>query len=159
MQTNWKTIPYDLSIDFQPPTEDLDLSNYFEKVKFLADKRLLTEKYKLNKYIGFGAFSTVLEAQHRITKKFVAIKKLNNPVANYKALYKEINIMTQIKHPNLVQYISTYYLEPENFWIVMEYLAGGTLYGLLGRAILSECQIASVAKDVLNGLHYLHSKV
>ncbi|NWI84975.1 PAK1 kinase, partial [Pitta sordida] len=49
------------------------------------------------------------------------------------------------------------YLLREELWLVMEYVDGGSLYDVINVILLSEEQIATVSRECLQGLHFLHS--
>ena len=43
-------------------------------------------------------------------------------------------------------------------WVAMEYMDGGSLTEVIDHNVLDERQIAAVARQVLEGLTFLHSK-
>ncbi|NXX63696.1 PAK3 kinase, partial [Scopus umbretta] len=49
------------------------------------------------------------------------------------------------------------YLVREELWLVMEYMDGGTLFDVINETPMSEDQIASVSRECLQGLDFLHS--
>ena len=56
--------------------------------------------------------------------------------------------MRELVHPNLVNYVELY-LERNTLMMVMEFMRGGALTDVVLYTILSEPQIAAVAKEVL----------
>ncbi|NWT11565.1 PAK3 kinase, partial [Vireo altiloquus] len=48
------------------------------------------------------------------------------------------------------------YLVGEQFWLVMEYMDGGTLRDVISKTYLSEDEIAAVSRECLQGLDFLH---
>ncbi|NWZ74437.1 PAK3 kinase, partial [Acrocephalus arundinaceus] len=48
------------------------------------------------------------------------------------------------------------YLVHEELWLVMEYMDGGTLNDIIREAHMSEDDIASVSRQCLQGLDFLH---
>jgi serine/threonine protein kinase len=59
----------------------------------------------------------------------VAIKQMNLGLQPKKELIiNEILVMRENKHQNIVNYLDSY-LVGEELWVVMEYLAGGSLTG------------------------------
>jgi len=83
---------------------------------------------------------------------------LNNQ--NMKLLITEIGIMKTSIHPNIVQYIDSF-LVSETIWVVMEFMAGGCLTEVLEQyengIEMVEGHIATVCRDTLAGLAYIHT--
>ena len=90
------------------------------------------------------------------TKAQVAIKEIKIKSVNKKELLlMEITVMKEMNHKNIINFIESY-LENEKLWVVMEYLAGGALTDVVLKLAMTERQIATVCKEVLQGLRYLH---
>ncbi|NXM15439.1 PAK3 kinase, partial [Ploceus nigricollis] len=49
------------------------------------------------------------------------------------------------------------YLVDEQFWLVMEYMDGGTLSDVISKTYLSEDEMAAISRECLQGLDFLHS--
>lgn len=62
--------------------------------------------YDIERTIGKGNFAVVKLGRHRITKTEVAIKiidKTHLDENNLKKIYREVNIMKLLSHPNIVK--------------------------------------------------------
>lgn len=71
-------------------------------------------------------------------------------------IQREIKVMSQISNPGVVQYYASF-MEGSTLWIVMEFLAGGSLKELLDAVrVLPEDAIAAVMRSLMRGLDYLH---
>jgi len=69
----------------------------------------------------------------------------------------EIDFLSFCNHPNIVKFKEAY--ETQNsFWVVMEYMEGGTLDQAVKAYSFEESQIAYVIRDVLKAVEYLHSE-
>ena len=82
----------------------------------------------------------------------------------------EVDILRSMNHRNIVHYLGTA-MDNSTIYIFMEYISGGSLQSILKRYTIScgiykHCQyrfgsldertIAHYAKQITNGLHYLH---
>ncbi|XP_014254703.1 serine/threonine-protein kinase PAK 1 isoform X2 [Cimex lectularius] len=113
-------------------------------------------KYTKMEKIGQGASGTVYTAIEASTGMEVAIKQMNLSQQPKKELIiNEILVMRENKHPNVVNYLDSY-LVVEELWVVMEYLPGGSLTDVVTETCMDEGQIASVCREVLQALEFLH---
>ena len=115
--------------------------------------------YKDMALIGSGAAGEIYVATQIATGRQYALKKLKVNQQNVELLTTEIFIMKSSVHPNVVAYLESY-LERTDLYVVMEYMDGGCLTEILEQfehLRLSEPQIAYVARNVLQGLRYIHS--
>lgn len=113
-------------------------------------------KYTKMEKIGQGASGTVYTAIETSTGMEVAIKQMNLSQQPKKELIiNEILVMRENKHPNVVNYLDSY-LVGEELWVVMEYLPGGSLTDVVTETCMDEGQIASVCREVLQALEFLH---
>ena len=120
----------------------------------------ITSKYEILQEMGRGAFSTVYKIKSKIDNNIYCLKKINIKKTPDKT--NEINILSKLNHPNLVQYISSC-SDDEGIYIVMEFCIYGDLYSLLHmvkkkRVYVNEEIIWDIAYQCLLGLEYLHSK-
>uniref|UniRef100_A0A1I8GHB4 non-specific serine/threonine protein kinase n=1 Tax=Macrostomum lignano TaxID=282301 RepID=A0A1I8GHB4_9PLAT len=106
--------------------------------------------------IGQGASGVVHMGREVATGREVAIKQMNLAQQPKKDLIiNEILVMKENKHPNIVNYMDSY-LVGEELWVVMDYLAGGSLTDVVTETCMDEGQIGAVCKEVLKALEFLH---
>ena len=119
-------------------------------------------EYRITRTLGHGAFGTVYLAQDTLLDRPVAIKELT-PAAQadavaFQRFLQEARAAGSLNHPNIV---TVYALKPTDdaVFLVMEYLPGGSLRGLLSqRGRLPVEDAARIAADVCDGLAAAHAK-
>ncbi|KAK2911450.1 hypothetical protein Q8A67_003583 [Cirrhinus molitorella] len=103
------------------------------------------------------ASGTVYTAIDIATGQEVAIKQMNLQQQPKKELIiNEILVMRENKNTNIVNYLDSY-LVGDELWVVMEYLAGGSLTDVVTETCMDEGQIAAVCRECLQALDFLHS--
>ncbi|KAG6001746.1 hypothetical protein E4U43_001244 [Claviceps pusilla] len=116
------------------------------------------EVYRNFTKIGQGASGGVYTGYERGTHRLVAIKQMNLEQQPKKELIiNEILVMKDSSHPNIVNFIDSYFCAGE-LWVVMEFMEGGSLTDVVTYNVMTEGQIASVCRETLRGLQHLHSK-
>ncbi|RZC34540.1 serine/threonine-protein kinase PAK mbt [Asbolus verrucosus] len=108
--------------------------------------------------IGEGSTGTVCIAHDRNTGRQVAVKKMDlRKQQRRELLFNEVVIMRDYHHPNIVEMFDSYLVNDE-LWVVMEFLEGGALTDIVTHSRMDEEQIATVCKQCLKALAYLHSQ-
>lgn len=108
--------------------------------------------------IDRGAFGEVCKAKWRGSE--VAVKVLFagqlSPEA-HDAFKREVFVMNCLRHPNIVMLMAAC-PSPPRLAIVMEFMAGGSLYHLLHiqKHRLNIESLVSLATDICRGLQFLH---
>ncbi|XP_062369833.1 serine/threonine-protein kinase PAK 3-like [Cinclus cinclus] len=85
----------------------------------------------------------------------VAIKKINlHQLRKRELKVDELRVIKKNRNPNLVKYLDCYLVDKQ-FWLVMEYMDGGTLSNVISWTFLSEDEMAAVSQQCLQGLDFL----
>ncbi|XP_038617846.1 serine/threonine-protein kinase PAK 1 [Tachyglossus aculeatus] len=138
----------------KPKMSDEEILEKLRSIVSVGDPK---KKYMHFEKIGQGASGTVYTAVEVATGQEVAIKQMNLQQQPKKELIiNEILVMRENKNPNIVNYLNSY-LVGEELWVVMEYLAGGSLTDVVTETCMDEGQIAAVCRECLQALEFLHS--
>lgn len=113
-------------------------------------------KYYTSPYvIGRGTYGKVYKAYELITCKEYAVKKIKKRGMVDNEM-DEITVMRQLKHPCIIELVEVVD-GPLELFIVMEYMAGGTLFDLLNEKYrLPERQAKIFFYQLCEGVSYLH---
>src|SRR2546427_2158371 len=128
----------------------------------LGMERVLEGRYKIEEPLGVGGSSQVYLARDQALNRDVALKVLDPAAAadgNTRRMFvKEARALAQLSHPNIVAVYDVGEVDGSPF-IVMEYLAGGSLKQKIeGTGPLKTGEAVRVAIEVANGLAFAHSK-
>ena len=141
-----------------------------ELQSFLSGESWDDNKWMKGALIGQGSFGCVYLALHAVTGELLAVKQVETPApgANTQsdnrkkgmidALKREIGLLRDLRHPNIVQYLgcssSADYLN-----IFLEYVPGGSVQTMLNSyGALPEPLVRSFVRQILTGLSYLHNR-
>jgi len=122
----------------------------------------LQRRYTKTKVIGRGTYGTVYKGIDNETGETVAIKiiDLDSTEDDINDIMKEIVALRECDSKYVTQYFHSFNIGPE-LWIVMEYLGGGSVHDLLDAkhqiGLDDEALIATILREVVAGLNYLHS--
>jgi mitogen-activated protein kinase kinase kinase len=120
--------------------------------------------------IGQGSFGSVYLALHAVTGELMAVKQVELPSVQkdteidrkkttmITALKHEINLLRDLQHPNIVQYLGTA-ADDHHLNIFLEYVPGGSIAAMLKQYnTFKEPLIRNFVRQILDGLSYLHGR-
>ncbi|XP_020233042.1 receptor-like protein kinase ANXUR2 [Cajanus cajan] len=140
----------------QYPTVIEELCHQFS----LAELKKSTSNFDENRVIGRGLFSQVYKGclRHNGASDFtVAIKRFTERNQGWEAFKKEIELLCQLRHPNIVSLIGFCNHKDDKIG-VFEYMSNGSLYDrLLQGGELSWKKRLEICIGAARGLHYLHT--
>ena len=117
--------------------------------------------YTLGATIGQGSFGKVKKATDTHRNKLVAVKLVNGrnfKRHEYEQFMNEIDVMTDIVHPNSIQLYSVYEYEPHMFAMIMELAEGGELFERIqSKGSFTEEEAAGIMRQLLSCLKFMHS--
>ncbi|CAB3398949.1 unnamed protein product [Caenorhabditis bovis] len=126
-----------------------------------ANEDVHVGKYKLLKTIGKGNFAKVKLAKHIITGQEVAIKIIDKAALNpssLQKLFREVKIMKQLDHPNIVKLYQVMETE-QTLYLVLEYASGGEVFDyLVAHGRMKEKEARAKFRQIVSAVQYLHSK-
>ena len=116
----------------------------------------LVGKYKIISTIGSGGFGTVYLAEDTWIDKKVALKVPHKQGLDFGELLREPRLLATLNHPNIVA-ILTAEKQENVFFIVMEYVPGETLEGMIARVGALDLPLAlDYTCQICNAVDHAH---
>lgn len=124
----------------------------------------MKSQWQKGKLIGRGTFGSVYVASNRETGALCAMKEVElfpddpKSAESIKQLQQEINVLSQLKHQNIVQYYGSEIVE-DKFYIYLEYVHPGSINKYVREhcGAITESVVRNFTRHILSGLAYLHS--
>jgi serine/threonine protein kinase len=105
--------------------------------------------------LGPGSYSTVHRGVHRETNAVAAIKRPKNDEVALARFEREIEVQTQLDHPNVMPIIE-YSLEDR--WLAMPLGVRSLTRAVEDDHVVSEFELASILTQIVLGLRHAHGK-
>lgn len=130
----------------------------------------IREKYEILAVLGSGSFGEVREVRVKaFPDKLRAVKiterqendgseKAQKKSDSLSMFRREVDLLRSLKHPNIVR-VWDVYETAHYFYVVMDLCRGGELFDMINELDrLPESDTAVIAKQLLGGIDYMHSK-
>ncbi len=147
------------------------------KLPCVGDPQAMARKYKGWDHSGRGGFGTVYMTKDTGGKQLVAVKVMphksvkvspaagfgfaigsdSHPPQEQQTNFAEVYFLNKLRHPNIVAYYNSFVL-PEEIWVAMEFLQGGTLSDACKARQFQEEEVAFTARELLQGVKYMHDQ-
>uniref|UniRef100_A0A0R0IF89 mitogen-activated protein kinase kinase kinase n=1 Tax=Glycine max TaxID=3847 RepID=A0A0R0IF89_SOYBN len=121
-------------------------------------------RWKKGQLLGRGTFGHVYLGFNRECGEMCAMKEVTLFSDDAKSresaqqLGQEIAMLSQLRHPNIVQYYGSETVD-DRLYVYLEYVSGGSIYKLVKEyGQLGEIAIRNYTRQILLGLAYLHTK-
>ncbi|XP_078444321.1 mitogen-activated protein kinase kinase kinase 1-like isoform X2 [Wolffia australiana] len=142
--------------DSSSTTPDLVSPNFKQKL------HISPGSWTKGKLLGQGSFGAVYQAFSE-DGSFFAIKEVSlvnegpNVLECIQQLEKEVELLSQLEHENIVKYLGTE-KEESTLYIFLEYVPLGSLASLYQNFKLQDSHVSAYTRQILNGLKYLHDR-
>ena len=121
---------------------------------------LVARYYHFESILGYGASGKVYLVWRRDTLEKFACKviKKNDTMNDAESMNTEIEIMKRVRHAHIVTMYELFE-SSQCLWLILELVEGtGLRGGLANKSSYTEWTAARLVKQMLEALHYLHSR-
>ena len=133
--------------------------------QILTKGQIIQNKYAVTFFVKKGSYAETYRVKNKdgVTKllKLFHYSKLNRTQFDANGDVLEIELLKQLKHPNLLEYCDNGELLIENqkyAFVILHYISGETLADKMKREqTLNIYEAKDIISGVLNGLNYLHT--
>lgn len=147
-------------VDETDPGEDPEPD--FQPRQIVVKKGVDVKKeYVLNEELGRGKFGTVYKCTEKATDKKFAAKFITTPKVQDRAdVEREVEIMTILQHPRLLQLYDAFDDGKKTMCLVLEIIEGGELFERVidEDFVLTEKAVTIFMRQICEGVEYMHSK-
>jgi eukaryotic-like serine/threonine-protein kinase len=120
---------------------------------------LLGGRFEIERHARRGGMGDVFRAHDRVSAQAVAIKRLSDGREHHGARFaREVALLSELQHPGIVRYISHGAMPSGELFLVMEWLEGEDLKGLLERGSLTAAESITLATRIAEALGVAHAR-
>ncbi|KTF89288.1 hypothetical protein cypCar_00021413 [Cyprinus carpio] len=121
--------------------------------------------YEMGEELGSGQFAIVRKCKEKSTgteyaAKFIKKRRLSSSRrgVSREEIEREVNILREIQHSNIIT-LHDIFENKTDVILILELVSGGELFDFLAeKESLTEEEATQFLKQILDGVHYLHSK-
>ncbi|CAG9769338.1 unnamed protein product [Ceutorhynchus assimilis] len=117
------------------------------------------EDYEVHNVLGKGGFASVYQAMCRKSGVNVAIKMIDKKLMQAEGMVgrvqQEVSIHSRLKHPSILE-LYTFFEDANYVYLILELCHNGELQHYIKRKMLTEAEVSSIVKQVVEGIKYLH---
>ncbi|TRY56246.1 hypothetical protein DNTS_028557 [Danionella cerebrum] len=121
--------------------------------------------YEMGEELGSGQFAIVRKCKERSSgseyaAKFIKKRRLSSSRrgVSREEIEREVNILREIQHSNIIT-LHDIFENKTDVILILELVSGGELFDFLAeKESLTEEEATQFLKQILDGVHYLHSK-
>ncbi|KAG9350774.1 hypothetical protein JZ751_024663 [Albula glossodonta] len=121
--------------------------------------------YEMGEELGSGQFAIVRKCREKSTgseyaAKFIKKRRLSSSRrgVSREEIEREVNILREIQHTNIIT-LHDIFENKTDVILILELVSGGELFDFLAeKESLTEEEATQFLKQILDGVHYLHSK-
>ncbi|KAI3776073.1 hypothetical protein L1987_45834 [Smallanthus sonchifolius] len=146
------------------PTSPSSVLSSIKTLGVTENSNCQASKWKKGRLLGRGTFGHVYLGFNSESGQMCAIKEVKVVVDDQsskeclKQLNQEIALLSQLSHPNIVQYYGSE-LGEETLSVYLDYVSGGSIHKLLQEyGAFREPVIQNYTRKLLSGLAYLHER-
>ncbi len=120
-------------------------------------------RYGLRRLIARGGMGLVFEAEHKFTRRVVALKLLSEELRAKKVargrLLREAHALTTVRHPGFVEVLDAGVCSTHGPYVILEMLEGRTLDGILAaRRRLSIEDCVQIGRQICAAIAFAHAR-
>jgi len=139
-------------------------ASFDEKKEVVPFQPEFFHKYDLKDVIGVGSTGTCHRCTRKSDSKDFACKIIDKRQIEVKftglldQFYVEIRVLTDLKHPNVIQMVDVYETA-DRIFIVMEVMNGGELFDyVVEKGTLSETEASAIVRKITSAIAHMHAK-
>ncbi|MBP8196449.1 MAG: protein kinase [Deltaproteobacteria bacterium] len=121
---------------------------------------IIDGRYEVLEKASQGGMGTVYKARHATLRNLLAVKILRKPKdeVSRRRFLQEAQLLSQIKHPNIVQVIDFGELPDGKSYLAMEFLSGPTVNEAVRGLNMTPLRACRIAAQIARGMHHVHEQ-